>query len=71
MITGKVKFYDSERGFGFIVPDDKDATSGKDVFVHVSELKAARIKDLETGAAVRFTLGEHRGRAVATDLHLA
>jgi CspA family cold shock protein len=40
MPTGRVKFFNTDRGFGFIVPDD----GSPDVFVHVHEVEAAGIK---------------------------
>ena len=47
---GTVKFWDNSRGFGFIVPDD----GGKDVFVHVSAVKAARMQPPQEGDRIAF-----------------
>ena len=49
--TGKVKWYNPNKGFGFIVPDE----GGQDVFVHASVVKAAGILDLVPDQAVSFT----------------
>lgn len=49
--TGTVKFYNSAKGFGFIVPDD----GGKDVFVHASVVQAAGLRELAEGQAVTFS----------------
>lgn len=54
MATGKVKWFNAEKGYGFIVPDD----GGKDLFVHHSEIQAEGYKTLEEGAKVEFTIGE-------------
>ena len=48
MITGKVKFYNVQKGFGFIQPDD----GGKDVFVHASALERAGMPGLVEGQKV-------------------
>ena len=48
MPTGKVRFYDEEKGFGFITPD----AGGADLFVHVSVLKGAEA--LHQGDRVRY-----------------
>ena len=50
MITGKVKFYSVQKGFGFIQPDD----GGKDVFVHASALGRAGMPGLVEGQRVSF-----------------
>ena len=50
MNTGKVKFFNTNKGFGFITP-----TEGNDLFFHVSELKESSITD---GANVEFDIGE-------------
>ncbi len=50
MITGNVKFYNSQRGFGFIAPDDGQ----QDVFVHATALERAGIFDLREGQKVKF-----------------
>ena len=50
MITGKVKFYNAQKGYGFIQPDD----GGKDVFVHASALERAGMPGLVEGQKVSF-----------------
>ena len=50
MNTGTVKFYNSQKGFGFILPDD----GGKDVFVHATALERAGIFSLSEGQKVSF-----------------
>ena len=52
MTIGTVKWYNSQRGFGFIQPDD----GGKDAFVHVSAVERAGINDLREGQKVSFEL---------------
>lgn len=50
MATGKVKWYDPKKGYGFIQPDD----GGKDIFVHVSAVNAAGIQGLAEGERVSY-----------------
>lgn len=50
-ITGSVKFYNPNKGFGFISPDG----GGADIFVHVTSLKASNIETLKEGDVVSFT----------------
>ncbi|HUW72527.1 MAG TPA: cold-shock protein [Methyloceanibacter sp.] len=50
MNTGTVKFYNTQKGFGFIEPDD----GGKDVFVHATALERAGMTGLAEGQKVQF-----------------
>ena len=52
MPVGTVKWYNSEKGFGFIQPDD----GGKDAFVHVSAIERAGMRDLQEGQKISFEL---------------
>ena len=67
MATGKVKWFDAKKGFGFITPDD----GGKDAFLHVSALQAANIQSVNDGQAVTYELTEQRGKQAASELQLA
>ncbi len=51
MASGKVKWFDTKKGFGFIEPE-----SGPDVFVHFSAITGGGFKNLEEGQAVEFEL---------------
>ena len=50
MTTGTVKFYNTQKGFGFIEPDD----GSKDVFVHATALERAGMSSLSEGQKVQF-----------------
>ncbi|RAI38343.1 cold-shock protein [Rhodoplanes roseus] len=50
MTKGTVKFYNDQKGFGFIAPDD----GGKDVFVHATALERAGMRSLHEGQKVEF-----------------
>ena len=50
MNTGVVKFFNTQKGYGFIQPDD----GGKDVFVHISALERAGLRGLAEGQKVKF-----------------
>ena len=52
MTIGTVKWYNSEKGYGFIQPDD----GGKDAFVHVSAIERAGMRDLQEGQKIGFEL---------------
>ena len=56
MDTGTVKFYNDQKGFGFIAPDN----GGKDVFVHATALERAGIRSLREGQKVSFDTQEDR-----------
>jgi CspA family cold shock protein len=50
MPTGTVKFFNADKGFGFISPDG----GGADIFVHISELERSGLRALNEGQKVRF-----------------
>ncbi|MEM1045954.1 MAG: cold-shock protein [Pseudomonadota bacterium] len=56
MKSGTVKFYNSQKGYGFIQPDD----GGKDVFVHATALERAGMSGLAEGQKVSFDTREDR-----------
>lgn len=63
MINGTVKWFNSERGFGFIVPDD----GGSDVFVHYSEIQGGGFRNLEEYQKVTYEVEQSdRGPAAVS-----
>ena len=52
MATGTVKWFNTTKGFGFIEPDD----GGKDVFVHITAVHKAGLKELAEGQKIEFEL---------------
>jgi len=67
MATGTVKWFNATKGFGFIKPED----GGNDVFVHISAVEAAGLKDLQEDQPISYELVEDkRGRSLASDLKL-
>ena len=67
MTTGKVKFFNATRGFGFIEPED----GSKDAFVHISAVERAGLTDLAEGQRVEYELKPGPdGKSSAEDLKL-
>jgi CspA family cold shock protein len=66
MATGTVKWFNTEKGFGFIQPSD----GGKDVFVHITAVKEAGLMTLTEGQKVSFELKTERGKTAAGSLQL-
>jgi len=64
MATGTVKWFNTQKGFGFIQPDD----ASKDVFVHISAVQAAGMSSLNEGQKVSFEVMQERGKAAAGNL---
>jgi CspA family cold shock protein len=64
MTTGKVKWFNQTKGYGFIQPD----TGGPDVFLHVTALEDAGIKSLSENEKVEFETASSKGRVSAVNL---
>jgi CspA family cold shock protein len=66
MRTGTVKFYNSQKGYGFIQPDD----GGKDIFVHATALERAGLRGLVEGQKIGFDVETDRrsGKDAAANL---
>ena len=69
MQIGTVKFYNDQKGFGFIQPDD----GSKDVFVHATALERAGIRGLREGQKVSFDTAEDRrsGKVAVNNIQAA
>jgi CspA family cold shock protein len=65
MQTGRVKFFNEKKGFGFITPDD----GGEEVFVHFSEIKMEGYKLLKEGQKVSYVATQGPKGKQATDVH--
>lgn len=64
--TGVVKFFNGDKGFGFVARDD----GGEDVFVHISAVEQAGLTGLASNQTLAFTLVDRNGRISATDLKI-
>lgn len=64
MATGTVKFFNTQRGYGFIQPED----GGKDVFVHVTAVQRAGLDTLHEGQRVSYEVVMERGKSAAGNL---
>ncbi|NQZ60406.1 MAG: cold-shock protein [Lentisphaeraceae bacterium] len=64
METGTVKWFADDKGFGFITPEN----SGKDLFVHHSEIRSDGFKTLAEGQKVEFEVGEGQKGPCATNV---
>ena len=64
MPSGTVKWFNSQKGFGFIQPDD----GGKDVFVHISAVERAGLPGLNEGQKVSFDVVPNKGKTSAENL---
>ena len=66
MSKGIVKWFNTTKGYGFILPDDK----GADVFVHISAVEASGLKKLNEKDKVSYDITNERGRAAACNIKL-
>lgn len=67
MAQGTVKWFNGEKGYGFIEPSD----GGKDVFVHISAVEKAGLKTLNEGQKVSYEITENRGKEAADNIEVA
>jgi CspA family cold shock protein len=67
MVTGVVKFFNTQKGFGFIQPTD----GSKDVFVHISAVERSGMSTLNEGQKVTFEDVSERGKLAASNLQNA
>jgi CspA family cold shock protein len=63
---GTVKWFNEQKGYGFIQPDD----GGKDVFVHISAVEKAGFTGLAEGAKVSYEVMANRGKESAENLRI-
>jgi cold shock protein len=68
MATGTVKWFNGQKGFGFIQPDD----GGNDVFVHISAVERAGLSNLSEGQRISFEIkvDPKRGKSSAENLRV-
>ena len=66
MATGTVKWFNPNKGFGFIQPD----TGGKDVFIHITALERAGLRMLNEGQKISYELAEEKGKTSAVNIKL-
>ena len=67
MATGTVKWFNAQKGFGFIQPED----GGKDVFVHITAVQAAGLQSLNENQRGSYEAVTERGKQAAANLRLA
>jgi CspA family cold shock protein len=64
MASGSVKWFNAQKGFGFIQPDN----GGKDVFVHISAVERAGLQGLHEGQKISYDVVNERGKDAAANL---
>ena len=67
MAVGTVKFFNTQKGFGFITPAD----GSRDVFVHISAVERAGMPPLREGQRVSYELATEKGKTSAVNIKLA
>jgi CspA family cold shock protein len=65
-MTGEVKWFNSQKGYGFIAPEGGNG----DVFVHISAVQRAGLETLEEGQMVSFEVVENKGKESAEEIEL-
>lgn len=67
MATGTVKWFNTQKGYGFIVSDE----GGKDIFVHISAVERSGLRGLNEGQKVEFDLQNDKGKTAAVNIKVA
>ena len=72
MATGKVKWFNDSKGYGFIKPDDPSESNGCDIFIHISVLEEAGMRTLKDNQLVSYSLEKNKNGTAywADDLKL-
>lgn len=67
LYKGKIKFFNQEKSYGFIVPEDKE----NDIFLHMTELEKSGYKGISIGQRVSYELGNnHKGKQQAVNIKI-
>ena len=66
MVNGTVKWFNTNKGYGFIEPDD----GGKDVFIHISAVEKSGLKTLLENQKVTFEVNQDKGRSSAANIKI-
>jgi CspA family cold shock protein len=64
MASGTVKWFNMEKGYGFITPQE----GGKDVFLHITAVQAAGLKSLTEGDKISYDIITERGKQAASNI---
>ena len=67
MARGTVKWFNSQKGYGFIQPI---GGGGRDVFVHISAVERAGLRSLNEGQQIELEIEENRGKTSAVNLRV-
>ena len=66
MVNGTVKWFNTNKGYGFIVPDD----GSKDVFIHISAVEKSGLKTLLENQKITFEINQDKGRSSASNIKI-
>ena len=66
MVNGTVRWFNTNKGYGFIEPDD----GGKDVFIHISAVEKSGLKTLLENQKVTFEINQDKGRSSAANIKI-
>ncbi len=66
MVNGTVNWFNTNKGYGFIEPDD----GGKDVFIHISAVEKSGLKTLLENQKITFEVNQDKGRSSAANIQI-